>query len=410
MSPWLTVVGIGADGYAALGRAARRALWDAEFLLGAPRHLALLPKRLQVPAQCWPTPFRLDPVLARLGQPTCVLASGDPMFFGVGARLAQQIPPTQMRVLPAPSCCSLAAARLGWRWQELTVVSLVGRRLAGLNQHLYPNERLLILSQDGHSPAAIAQLLTQQGWGASRLWVFEHLGGAQERCLESTAQHWTHPKTAALNVVAVACCDAPFGQPTALGYGLPDACYQHDGQLTKQDVRAISVARLAPLPHELLWDVGAGCGSIGIEWLRSHPQCHAVAVEANATRAQFIRSNKDRLGVPRLQVVEGSAPNALKNLPTPDAIFIGGGLTAAGVLDFCWHALKPNGRLVANAVTLQSQALLLDWHQRYGGSLLSIQIAQAQPLGRFETWRSASPIILLVLTKSEEHCRAPGNL
>ena len=399
MTAWLTVVGIGEDGYAGLGKAARRALLGAELIIGAPRQLALLPKCIRTPQQNWPSPFSLDALLAQRGHPVCVLASGDPMLFGVGASLARQLPAHELLILPAPSSTSLAAARMAWPLQEVTVLSVVARPLAALQAQIYPGARLLILSNDGSSPAAIAQLLCERGFGPSRLTVLEHLGGPLERRIDGLADSWDIPEAAALNIIAVECVAGADAQRLPLTIGLPDSAYQHDGQLTKRDVRAITLARLAPLPGELLWDVGAGCGSIGIEWLRSHPSCRAIAIEADPGRQQSIARNRDALGVPHLQLLAGHAPEALAGLQAPDAIFIGGGVTIPGVLEACWQQLKPGGRLVANAVTLQSEATLLAWRSQYGGELTRIQIAQAKPLGDFDTWRSALPITLLELHK-----------
>lgn len=399
MTAWLTVVGIGEDGYAGLGKAARRALLGAELIIGAPRQLALLPKCIGAPQQNWPSPFSLDALLAQRGKPVCVLASGDPMLFGVGASLARQLPADELLILPAPSSTSLAAARMAWPLQEVTVLSVVARPLAALQAQIYPGARLLILSNDGSSPAAIAQLLRERGFGPSRLTVLEHLGGPSERRIDGQAASWDLSEAAALNIVAVECVAGADAQRLPLTIGLPDIAYQHDGQLTKRDVRAITLARLAPMPGELLWDVGAGCGSIGIEWLRSHPSCRAIAIEADPGRQQLIALNRDALGVPHLQLLAGHAPEALLGLQAPDAIFIGGGVTIPGLLEACWQQLKPGGRLVANAVTLQSEATLLAWRSQYGGELTRIQIAQAKPLGDFDTWRSALPITLLELHK-----------
>ena len=399
MTAWLTVVGIGEDGYAGLGKAARRALLGAELIIGAPRQLALLPNCIGAVQQLWPSPFSLDALLAQRGKPVCVLASGDPMLFGVGASLARQLPAEELLILPAPSSTSLAAARMAWPLQEVTLLSVVARPLAALQARIYPGARLLILSNDGSSPAAIAQLLCERGFGPSRLTVLEHLGGPSERRIDGQAASWDMLDAAALNIVALECIAGSDAQRLPLTIGLPDSVFQHDGQLTKRDVRAITLARLAPMPGELLWDVGAGCGSIGIEWLRSHPSCRAIAIEADPGRQQLIALNRDALGVPQLQLLAGHAPAALLGLQAPEAIFIGGGVTIPGVLEACWQQLKPGGRLVANAVTLQSEATLLAWRSQYGGELTRIQIAQAKPLGDFDTWRSALPITLLELHK-----------
>ncbi|MGY2442289.1 precorrin-6y C5,15-methyltransferase (decarboxylating) subunit CbiE [Pseudomonas sp. SDO52101_S400] len=399
MTPWLTVVGIAEDGFNGLGKNARRALLSASRIVGAQRQLDLLPVCIRGERQLWPSPFSLAPVLERRGEAVCVLASGDPMFYGVGATLARQVPGAEMLVLPAPSSCSLAAARLGWPLQDVAVLSLVARPLAALNGQLSCGVRLLLLSNDGQSPAAVAELLRERGFGASRLSVLEHLGGSAERRIDGTANDWNDPVIADLNVIAIECLADPQTPRLSRLAGLPDSAFQHDGQLTKRDVRAITLARLAPTPGELLWDVGAGSGSIGIEWMRAHPSCRALAIEADEGRQQLIEHNRDALGVPGLQLIRGSAPQALAGLERPDAIFIGGGVTREGVLDTCWAQLKPGGRLVANAVTLQSEMTLMSWRERHGGELTRIHIAQAQPLGEFDTWRQALPITLLDLVK-----------
>ncbi|KIP98322.1 MULTISPECIES: bifunctional cobalt-precorrin-7 (C(5))-methyltransferase/cobalt-precorrin-6B (C(15))-methyltransferase [Pseudomonas] len=399
MTPWLTVVGIGEDGYPGLGKAARHALLAAEQVFGSERQLALLPHCIRATRLPWPKPFSLAPVLERRGTPVCVLASGDPMFFGVGASLARELPSEELHILPAPSSCSLAAARLGWPLQSTPLVSLVGRPLAALNTQIHPGVRLLVLSNDGESPAAIAGLLRERGFGPSRLSVFEHLGGERERRIDGLADGWSLARSADLNLVAIDCVAGDDAMRLPLTPGLPDDAYRHDGQLTKRDVRAITLARLAPLPGELLWDVGAGCGSIGIEWLRTHPACRAIAIEADEGRQGHIAHNRDALGVPGLQLVAGRAPEALAGLAAPDAIFIGGGVTAPGVLQSCWRALKPGGRLVANAVTLQSEAALIAFRGEKGGELTRIEVAQARPLGGFDTWRAALPITLLQVSK-----------
>lgn len=399
MSPWLTVVGIGEDGFKGLGKNARRALMGASRIVGGQRQLDLLPLCIGGERQLWPSPFSLAPVLEQRGAAVCVLASGDPMFYGVGASLARQLPSDEMLILPAPSSCSLAAARLGWPLQDVVTLSLVARPLAALNAQLFSGVRLLLLSNDGASPAAVAQLLRECGFGSSRISVLEHLGGDAERRIDASANDWCDPSIADLNVIAIECranADTPRLSRLA---GLPDSAFRHDGQLTKRDVRAITLARLAPTPGELLWDVGAGSGSIGIEWMRAHPSCRTLAIEADDGRQQLIEHNRDALGVPGLQLIRGKAPQALAGLERPDAIFIGGGVTREGVFEACWEQLKPGGRLVANAVTLQSEVTLMHWRERYGGELTRIHVAQAQPLGEFDTWRQALPITLLDLVK-----------
>jgi len=399
MSPWLTVVGIGEDGFKGLGRNARHALLRASRIVGGQRQLDLLPVCIRGERQLWPSPFSLEPVLARRSEAVCVLASGDPMFYGVGASLARQVPADELLILPAPSSVSLAAARLGWPLQDVVTLSVVARPLAALNAHLASGVRMLVLSNDGQSPAAMAAQLAERGFGASRLRVFEHLGGPDERRLDGIARDWPGEPIAALNLVAIDCvADANTARLSRLA-GLPDSAFKHDGQLTKRDVRAMTLARLAPMPGELLWDVGAGSGSIGIEWMRAHPSCRALAIEADEGRQLLIEHNRDALGVPGLQLIRGTAPHALNGLEAPDAIFIGGGVTRDGVLDTCWQHLRPGGRLVANAVTLQSEMTLMAWREQHGGELTRIHVAQAQPLGDFDTWRQALPITLLEVIK-----------
>ncbi|TPG74537.1 precorrin-6y C5,15-methyltransferase (decarboxylating) subunit CbiE [Pseudomonas arsenicoxydans] len=399
MSPWLTVVGIGEDGFKGLGRNARHALLRASRIMGGQRQLDLLPVCIRGERQLWPSPFSLEPLLARRGEPVCVLASGDPMFFGVGASLARQVSAEDMQILPAPSSCSLAAARMGWPLQDVVTLSVVARPLATLNAQVFSGVRLLVLSNDGQSPAAIAALLRESGFGPSRLTVLEHLGGAAERRIDGVANDWNDPTVADLNLIAIECIAEPNTLRLSRLAGLPDSAFKHDGQLTKRDVRAITLARLAPVPGELLWDVGAGSGSIGIEWMRAHPTCRTLAIEADDGRQLLIEHNRDALGVPGLQLIRGNAPQALAGLERPDAIFIGGGVTREGVLDTCWAQLKPGGRLIANAVTLQSEMTLMAWREQHGGELTRIHIAQAQPLGEFDTWRQALPITLLDVTK-----------
>ncbi|WP_338462677.1 precorrin-6y C5,15-methyltransferase (decarboxylating) subunit CbiE [Synechococcus elongatus IITB7] len=394
-TPWLSIVGIGEEGWAALTPVAQQCITQAEILVGSDRHFALIPPVAAPEQWRWGSPFSatIARILERRGQSVCVLASGDPMCFGVGSLLAQRLPLAELQILPAPSAFSLACARLGWALPEIETLSLCGRAPALLNALLYPGAKILALSADSSTPATIAQQLCQQGWGASRLTVLEHLGGPQERIVSEVAETWSNPAIAALNTVAIECraSDGARYLPPRLA-GLPDAAYHHDGQLTKREVRAITMAALAPCPGQLLWDVGAGCGSIGIEWMRSDRRCRAIAIEQHPQRLQFITQNAIALGVPNLQVVAGSAPRALVDLPQPDAIFIGGGVTAPGVLDQCWQALKVGGRLVVNAVTLESEQLLLTEQQRLGGELSRVAVQRAEPIGRFLSWKALAPI------------------
>ncbi|MEU7148029.1 precorrin-6y C5,15-methyltransferase (decarboxylating) subunit CbiE [Streptomyces sp. NPDC045470] len=417
----VTVVGIGADGWDGLPAASQEVLRGAGALVGGARQLALLPAECAGERVPWPSPLRpAVPGLlaAHAGREVCVLASGDPMFHGIGRTLTEVLaeagaaPP---RVLPHPSSVSYACARLGWPVEDTEVVTLVGRPLAGLAAALHDGRRLLVLSAGAETPAQVAGLLREHGFGPTRMRVLEQLGGPRERQAEVTAADWPpppatdatdptptgHPLHAIdpLNVIALDCSRAPEALRLSAAPGLPDDAYEHDGQLTKRHVRAATLAALAPAPGELLWDVGGGSGSIGIEWMRTHRTCRAVAVERDAVRAGRIARNADALGVPALRVVTGPAPEALAGLPAPHAVFIGGGLTAPGLLEACWAALPPGGRLVANTVTLESEALLADWYRRHGGDLVRLAVAHAVPVGGFTGWRQAMPVTQWSVTK-----------
>jgi precorrin-6Y C5,15-methyltransferase (decarboxylating) len=328
-----------------------------------------------------------------------VLASGDPLFQGIGVTLARVLGPERLHVVPHPSSVSLACARLGWPADGVEVISAVARPLARVRRVLAPGARLLVLSEDDATPGMLAALLTDAGYGGSVMTVLAQLGGPAEHRVDGPARGWAHPPGDRLNVVAVSCvadAEAPVRGEVP---GLSDDAYDHDGQLTKREVRAVTLAHLAPRPGELLWDVGAGNGSIGIEWLRAHRTCRAVAVESDEARIGRIGANAEALGVPSLQVVRGRAPEALAGLPAPDVVFIGGGITNPGVLDACWAALRPGGRLVANAVTLEAEAVLVAARDRYGGGLTRIEVSRAAPLGGFTGWRPAMPVTIWSTTK-----------
>ncbi|WP_327342208.1 precorrin-6y C5,15-methyltransferase (decarboxylating) subunit CbiE [Streptomyces europaeiscabiei] len=401
----VTVVGLGADGWRGVPDASRAALRDAEVLIGGPRQLDLLPPECAGERIAWPSPLRpAVPALlaAHAGRRIAVLASGDPMFYGIGRALAEEAG-DRLRVLPHPSSVSYAAARLGWPLEDVEVVTLVGRPAARLAAVLHEGRRLLVLSADAGTPAEVAALLRDRGFGPSRMRVLEQLGGERERTsAETTADDWarTHPPGDPLNIVAVECRRAPDTLRLGAAPGLPDEAYEHDGQLTKRYVRAATLAALAPAPGELLWDVGGGSGSIAVEWMRTHHSCRAVTVERDPVRAERITRNADRLGVPGLRVVTGGAPGALAELPQPDAVFIGGGLTAPGLLDACLRALPPGGRLVANTVTLESEALLAAAHRRHGGELVRLAVAHTVPVGGFTGWRQAMPVTQWAVEKT----------
>jgi precorrin-6Y C5,15-methyltransferase (decarboxylating) len=392
--PWLTVVGIGEDGASGLGEAARRCVAEAEIVFGGKRHLALVAAMVTGEGRSWPSPFdpEMRDVLAFSGRKVCVLASGDPMSFGVGATLARQVPTGEMLVLPAPSAFSLAAARLGWALQEIETVSLHGRSIDLIRPLLHPNRRVLALTSDADGPAAVAALLTRLGFGQSRLTVLEALGGPDERVRSAAAAAFDLKDINPLNVLAVEVESSSEARILPLTSGLDDHVFEHDGQITKREVRAVTLSALAPRRGELLWDIGAGSGSIAIEWMLADPSMRAIAVEADVERAQRIRRNAASCGVPGLVVVEGTAPDALSGLAMPDAIFIGGGGTDAGVLDAAVEALPSGGRLVANAVTLEMEALLLARHASLGGELIRIAISREAAVGSMTAWRPAMPV------------------
>lgn len=398
----MVVVGIGADGWDGLAPPARRAVTEAEVLLGSRRQLDMVGPECPAERIEWPSPMlaALPGLLEGLeGRRVCALASGDPMFFGIGATLCRVLGPERVRVLAQPSSVSLACARLGWAVQDVTLVSAVGRPLDRLRGVLAPGRRLMVLVADADGPAAVAALAAEQGYGLSALTTLEQLGGPGERIVHGQAQSWSQDPGDPLVLVALDCRPSPSTDPLASVPGLPDDAYEHDGQLTKREIRAVTLARLAPLPGQLLWDVGGGAGSIAIEWMRAEPTARAVAVERDPVRAERITGNAARLGVPELRVVVGSAPTALEGLPVPDVVFVGGGISAQGVVPACWAALPPGGRLVANSVTLQGERVLMDWHERHGGDLTRIEIQRAAPVGGLSAWRPALPVTQLVVRK-----------
>jgi precorrin-6B C5,15-methyltransferase / cobalt-precorrin-6B C5,C15-methyltransferase len=395
----LTVVGIGADGWPGLSGTGTAALDNAQVVLGGQRQLDLVPDTLRAELVAWPSP--LVPALPGLlesyrGRRICVLASGDPMFHGIGATLVRLLGADRVRVLPHPSSVSLAAARLGWPLADTDVLSLVSAPVEELHRLINPGRRVLVLSAGAHTPAQVATLLAERGFGDSSMTVLEQLGGGCERLVTGTAGSWSAPPGDPLNVVAIDCAGGPA---VSVVPGLPDSSYDSDGQLTKREVRAVTLAALAPAPGELLWDVGAGSGSIGIEWMRSHRACRAIAIEPVAERADRIVANAAALGVPGLRVVRGGAPDALAELPTPAAIFVGGGVTRDGVLDACLAALPAGGRLVANAVTVESEAALAAGHAKLGGELTRIAVNRAAPVGGFTGWRPMMPVTIWSVVK-----------
>ncbi len=400
MSAWLSVVGIGEDGLAGLSQAARTIIAAAEVLVGGKRHHAFVPETGALRVE-WASPLALtlDALETYRGKRVVVLASGDPMWFGVGATLARRFGTDALHILPHVSAYALAAARLAWPLGDTGKITIHGRPLAALAVHLHDRARLIVLTHDGASPAAVAKLLVAKGYGKSRLVALERLGGPAERALSGIAQDWPHEDVNDLNTLAIECVAGPDARRLSRLAGLPDDCFEHDGQLTKRIVRAATLAALSPLPGQLLWDVGAGNGSISIEWLRAAPRMRAIAIERDAARRTRIARNAETLGVPDIEIVAGEAPSALSGLKAPDAVFIGGGASIPGVVEACWAALKPGGMFVANAVTLESEAMLTGWHAKHGGELARIGVSHAEPIGPHRGWRTAMPVTQISVRK-----------
>ncbi len=393
-SRWLSIVGIGEDGVEGLSAVARGLIANGDIVFGGERHLRLAASLIRGEARPWPSPFSqgLDAVLACRGRQVCVLASGDPFFYGVGSVLAGHVAPEETLVVPAPSAFSLAAARLGWALPDTTLLSVHGRALDRIRPALHPGARVLALTSDSEGPGALAKLLAETGFGDSKFIVLEALGGPRERIRATTAAGFDLGDVADLNTVAIEVVASPGARIIAYTPGLAEALFEHDGQITKREIRAMTLSALAPLRGEYLWDIGAGSGSVAIEWMLADPSLRAVAIEARADRAARIRRNAAYFGVPGLEVVEGRAPEALAGLATPDAVFIGGGASEDGVLDAAIAALRSGGRLVVNAVTLETESELLARHAALGGTLTRIEVSRAEPVGSKTGWRQAMPV------------------
>lgn len=391
---WLTLIGIGEDGPAGLGDDAKRLISGASLVFGGARHLELAAELLLGEAHTWLSPFErsIDTILAQRGKPIVVLASGDPFLYGVGATLSRHIPAEEMLVIPAPSSFSLAAARLGWPLQDVATISLHGRPLDLIRPHLHPGRKILALTSDEQGPASLAKLLTEAGFGQSMLTILEALGGPRELISTQKARDFAKTDIDALNVCGIEVSADKGARILSFAAGLNDDLFEHDGQITKREIRALTLSALAPRHGELLWDIGAGSGSIGIEWMLADPSLRAIAIEASLERAGRIRRNALSFGTPGLTLVEGTAPDAFVGLPAPDAIFIGGGGSDAGVMEGAIAALKSGGRLVANAVTLEMEAILLTEHSKRGGSLIRIDIARAASLATMTGWRPGMPV------------------
>ena len=391
--PWLTILGIGEDGVEGLTAAARTALTQAEIVAGGERHLTLAASLIgDTEAYTWPSPITdaLPLIASWAGRRAVVLASGDPFCFGIGSLLAKQIPIGEIRTIPAPSSFSLAANRLGWGLQDVATISFCGRPLEAIRPLLQPKARILALSADASTPAALAALLTRWGFGDTTIQVLEQIGGPQEDSFKFRASKGLHDAVSALNLMAL---EVAGGRALPLSSGLDEDWFETDGQITKREVRALTIAALGPRRGELLWDIGAGSGSVGIEWMLAHAANRTIAIEARADRAGRIKRNAMALGVPGLLLRQGEAPDALDGFPVPDAVFIGGGATNPAITELCWSALKSGGRLVINAVTLETERVVLSLHDRWGGRLTRIGIERLEPLGAMQGFSPARTVL-----------------
>ena len=398
MTAWLHIIGIGEDGLDGLTVNARACIDTADYIVGGKRHHALIGASSAEQIN-WPSPF--DALTSELqalrGKTVVVLATGDPLWFSVGNRIAANFDLGEVRFYPHVSAFQLAASQIGWALQDATCLSVHGRPIERIKPHLQNGKKLLLLTSNGAAVAEIAAMLAKMGFGPSKLVALANMGGADEVRFDGIAQNWAHV-VPDLNTVAVECIALPNTQVLPIGYGLPDDAFEHDGTMTKQDVRAITMAKLMPMPNALLWDVGCGCGSVSVEWMRSANNARAIGIEARVDRREMALKNAQNLGGFDLQLIAGNAPEALKDLASPDAIFIGGGLSVE-VFDLCYAALKPMGRLVCNAVTLGSEQVLLEKYATLGGDLTKLQFAQASPIGGKVGWKPAMPVTQYSLVK-----------
>ncbi len=391
--PWLVVVGLGEDGPDGLAVSARALIADAEVLVGGRRHLAMVDAGNR-PALAWESPLSrtVEAIAAHEGRRVCVLATGDPMHYGIGVTLARRFGREALVVLPAPSAFSLACARLAWPLATTVQLTVHGRPPELVRAHLAPGQKILVLSHDATTPPTLCRLLCEAGYGASEVHVLCHMGAARERVLSGMAKTLVDCRADDLNTVAIDAKADTGVVPLPSTPGLPDSAFRNDGQLTRREVRATTLAALMPLGGQRLWDVGAGCGSIAIEWMRAAGQATAIAIERDPARSALIAENAAALGVPGIDIVTGTAPEALEKCETPDAVFIGGGLAAGAIAGPCWDALPGGGRMVANAVTVESEQVLASLHRDLGGDLVRIAVSHVAPVGGFSGWKPAMPV------------------
>ena len=410
---WLYVIGIGEDGWDDLSADSRELLYKSEIVIGGERHLKMIPGDWEGERIIWASPIReavtkiLDwrPSELGSGKKVAVMASGDPLCYGIAAKLLRHLPIEEIWIKPALSTFSLICSRVGWSLPDIETLTIHGRPLEMLHTFVQPGAKLLVLNQDEGSPKQAAELLAARGFGKSQITVLEHLGGSKERQFSGQADSWSHPDGAALNAMAIECIAGTRANVLARIPGLPDDAFLHDGQLTKREIRAATLSRLMPVVDQVLWDVGAGCGSVAIEWMRCNPRCKAVAIEKSESRLKMIQQNAFQLGVPMLDIVSGNAPEVLVDLPVPDAIFIGGGLSGGNMLETCWNALNPGGRLVANAVTLEGEQKLVQWQkvnaEKNGasGDLARLAVSHVETIGKFQSWKEVRSVTQLTVIK-----------
>ena len=412
MSPWLHIIGIGEDGIEGLSASARKVLEQADTIIGGDRHHQLA-SSVTAERLSWPHPFDalIDEITARRGTKLVILATGDPLWYSIGARIARAVPANEITYHPQLSAFQWAAARMGWSLADVETLTAHGRPAEQVIPWFWPGARLLILTAGAETPGQIARLLANRGYGESEMTVMGSLGGPQESRFDAEATTWASTDPAeilpAFNTLAVHCFGAPEA-PLPRTPGLPDDAFQHDGKLTKRTVRAATLARLMPARGEVLWDIGVGCGSVAIEWMRAARDAVAVGIDPHADRLAMAQINAGTLGAPRLELIQGTAPDALSDIPEPtgtqidlrgpNAVFIGGGLSES-VFEACWYALPKGGRLVANAVTLESEAVLLALHAQHGGELARISVTTADPVGTLTGWRPAMPVTQWALIK-----------
>ena len=410
---WIYVIGIGEDGWDDLSADSRELFYKSEIVIGGERHLKMIPGDWEGERIIWASPIReavtkiLDwrPSEPGSGKKVAVMASGDPLCYGIAAKLLRHLPIEEIWIKPALSTFSLICSRVGWSLPDIETLTIHGRPLEMLHTFVQPGAKLLVLNQDEGSPKQAAELLAARGFGKSQITVLEHLGGSKERQFSGQADSWNHPDGAALNAMAIECIAGTRANVLTRIPGLPDDAFLHDGQLTKREIRAATLSRLMPVVDQVLWDVGAGCGSVAIEWMRCNPRCKAVAIEKSESRLKMIQQNAFQLGVPMLDIVPGNAPEVLVDLPAPDAIFIGGGLSGGNMLETCWNALNPGGRLVANAVTLEGEQKLVQWQkvnaEKNGasGDLARLAVSHVETIGKFQSWKEVRSVTQLTVIK-----------